>query len=361
MNRGVGGGQFFRCACIVALVALTGGCDGDGSATTPTAPANRAPHASVVIPAVTLTAGDAATRNLADYFSDQDNELLTFTAASSNTDVVSVSVSGSALALTPRLEGSSTVTATARDPGGLSAAQTFVVTVEHLVEASFARTLVEVREGESAPVVVRYRVAGLATPKTLEVSTLPDTASREDFELEGGPLGLPPGEGSSGEFALLLTAQTDELFAEGDETVTIRFLPDLRVKAELGGDLEVEIEEAGASPCPGMRITALPPEPSTGLEDHLTTTLMIERSRAALGTGLDLVWPYRSIVRGSSSPIRAMRVSRWQTQEASGAIRHELDVEWWEETSEISIGFVGGQCAGDAVAHCFEDGCELTP
>ena len=44
----------------------------------------------------------------------------------------------------------------------MSAAQTFGVTVEHLVEVSFIQNLLEVREGESAPVVIRYRVAGLA-------------------------------------------------------------------------------------------------------------------------------------------------------------------------------------------------------
>ena len=75
-------------------------------------PVNRAPHATVVIPSVTLTAGDAATLNLASYFSDQNNGPLTFTAVSSNADTVSVSVSGSALTLNPRQEGNTTVTAT---------------------------------------------------------------------------------------------------------------------------------------------------------------------------------------------------------------------------------------------------------
>ena len=189
-------GQFYRtaCACLV-LAALTGGCDGDGSATTPAAPANRAPHATVVIPSLTLTAGDAETLNLASHFSDQDNEPLTFMAVSSNPDAVSVSVSGSALTLTPRLEGNVTVTATARDPGGLSTTQTFGVTVEHLVEVSFTRNLLEVREGESAPVVIRYRVAGLSTARKLEVSTLPDTASRDDFELDRWAAGAPAGGG----------------------------------------------------------------------------------------------------------------------------------------------------------------------
>ena len=361
MNRSIGRtGHFLRAACAcLTLAALTGGCDGDGGATTPTAPTNRAPHATVVIPSVTLTAGDAATLNLASYFSDQDNGPLTFTAVSSNADTVSVSVSGSALTLNPRQEGNTTVTATAQDPGGLSAAQTFGVTVEHLVEVSFIQNLLEVPEGESAPVVIHYRVAGLAAARTVQLSALPGTASREDFELEGGPLELPPGEGQSGQVALRLTARTDGLFAEGDETVTIRFIPDQGVNAELGGDLEVVIEEAGASPCPGVRIAARPPEPSTGLDHHLTTTLTIERSRAAVGTSLDLVWPYRSVYRGMP-PARATRISRWQTRETGGVLRHELDVEWWEETSEISVGFVGGQCTGDPVAHCFEDGCELT-
>ena len=60
-------------------------------------------------------------------------------------------------------------------------------------------------------------------------------------------------EGVSGQFALRLTARTDGLFAEGDETVTLRFIPDRDVNAELGAALEVVIEEAGilrSSLCP---------------------------------------------------------------------------------------------------------------
>ena len=50
-------------------------------------------------------------------------------AASSRVDIVTVGVAGSIITLTPVNNGTTTVTVTARDPGGLSATQTTAVTV----------------------------------------------------------------------------------------------------------------------------------------------------------------------------------------------------------------------------------------
>ena len=65
------------------------------------------------------------------YFNDPDGDPLTFTAASSRVNVVTVGVAGSIVTLTPVDNGTATVTVTARDPGGLSATQTIVVTVRN--------------------------------------------------------------------------------------------------------------------------------------------------------------------------------------------------------------------------------------
>ena len=92
--------------------------------------ANRAPQATGSIPAQTLTAGGSAARvNVAPYFTDPDGDPLAYTAASGNTGTVTVGVSGSSVTLTPVEGGTATVTVTARDPGGLSAAQPIAVTV----------------------------------------------------------------------------------------------------------------------------------------------------------------------------------------------------------------------------------------
>ena len=74
--------------------------------------------------------GSAATEDVSPYFSDPDNDRLTYSAQSSNTHVATVRVSGSEVTITPRDEGSTTITITATDPGGLTAMQTAGVTVQ---------------------------------------------------------------------------------------------------------------------------------------------------------------------------------------------------------------------------------------
>lgn len=90
---------------------------------------NRAPRAVNPIAARTLAAGDTATVDLAAHFADPDGETLVFDAVSSASGVVSARASGSELTAAAHLRGSATVEITATDPGGLSASQSFRVTV----------------------------------------------------------------------------------------------------------------------------------------------------------------------------------------------------------------------------------------
>ena len=91
---------------------------------------NRSPETVGTIPAQTLAAsGTALSVPLADYFSDPDNDLLTFAATSSDADTLAASVSDSTAWLAPGEAGSATLTVTAGDPGGLTATQTLTVTV----------------------------------------------------------------------------------------------------------------------------------------------------------------------------------------------------------------------------------------
>ena len=76
-----------------------------------------------------MVGGEGATLDLSESFGDPDGDSLTFSAVSSDTSVVTVGVTEAMLTITPKGAGSSTVTATATDPGGLSAMQTIEVTV----------------------------------------------------------------------------------------------------------------------------------------------------------------------------------------------------------------------------------------
>ena len=134
-------GRIFAIALLVAAGLLSVTCgDGSPSAPPPSTPApapppppppppNSAPAVAIPIPDVTLERNLPRTFSLTLYFSDPDRDRLTYAATTSDPLAVGVSVTGSEVTLTPLRDGSATVTVTARDPGGLSASQTFTVTV----------------------------------------------------------------------------------------------------------------------------------------------------------------------------------------------------------------------------------------
>ena len=76
-----------------------------------------------------LEVGDAVTVTATSLFSDPDFDELTFSATSSDTEVVEAKVSGSAFEFDAVDEGNAMVTVTAADPDGLSASQEFGVAV----------------------------------------------------------------------------------------------------------------------------------------------------------------------------------------------------------------------------------------
>ena len=90
---------------------------------------NRAPQAKGAIPPITVPHGRTGTVNASSYFTEPDGQALTYTATSSNLGVATVSASGSTVTVTAVAKGTTTMTVTATDPGGLTATQTFQVTV----------------------------------------------------------------------------------------------------------------------------------------------------------------------------------------------------------------------------------------
>ncbi len=91
---------------------------------------NRPPVAVGSIPDTTLVEGDVYTRNVAEFFNDPDDDDLNYSALSANSAVATASVSGETMTVRAVAEGTARVTVTAVDGGGLSATQSFDVTVE---------------------------------------------------------------------------------------------------------------------------------------------------------------------------------------------------------------------------------------
>ena len=104
---------------------------------------NRAPAASGTIPNITKKASDSAVDvDLSGYFTDADNDTLTYTAISSDTSKATVSLSDATLTVTPVAAGTPTITATATDPDGEFATQTFTMTVNVANRAPVASTTI---------------------------------------------------------------------------------------------------------------------------------------------------------------------------------------------------------------------------
>ena len=244
-----------------------------------------------------------------------------------------------------------------------------VAPVPPSVAVSFVQSRLEVSEGETAEISVRYRVRELASAWTLRLAALPGTASAGDFELVGDGLVIPAGRGVSGEVSTPLRALADRSFAEGSETVTIRFAADPGTGADLGGDLVVVLREAGASPCPGVTVRALAPAPAADDDQFLGTDLTIERSAAGAGTILVLRGPYYWEEwlgeEFAYEPVSATRIVSWASEAAGDSMRDRLKIEWPDgtllEEPDLVLGFRGGGCSGERTASCSPAGCELAP
>ena len=91
---------------------------------------NRPPVARGTVSNRTLTAGTSDTLDLSRFFSDPDDPSLTYTSRTTNSGVVTTSVSGATLTLRAVNTGTATITVTATDSRGQSARQQFTVRVE---------------------------------------------------------------------------------------------------------------------------------------------------------------------------------------------------------------------------------------
>lgn len=110
---------------------------------------------------------------------------------------------------------------------------------------AFGVASAEVYEGDTASLPVRYEARSLAAPWRLRVSPLPGAAQSADFSLPNAFVEIPAGAGAAGTVSLELTALADDEFEEGTETLSLRFVPDPSVNAQLGADLPVSIREGG--------------------------------------------------------------------------------------------------------------------
>ena len=90
---------------------------------------NRSPYASDRIPDLTLRVNVQFGFNGYGYFTDPDDDRLTFSGSSNSRSIATVFVSRETVSVETHRAGSARVSVTARDPSGRSASQSFSVTV----------------------------------------------------------------------------------------------------------------------------------------------------------------------------------------------------------------------------------------
>ncbi len=100
-------------------------------------PANRPPAPAGTLPNRTLAPDGTLTVDVSRAFTDPDDDALTYTVSSLAPGVAAASAAGARVTLTAVGEGRATIRVTATDPGGLSAIQSFTVTVSTAVSGSF--------------------------------------------------------------------------------------------------------------------------------------------------------------------------------------------------------------------------------
>ena len=120
--------------CFVCIVDVKDEVDTDNNCSAPIRVnvRNVSPVAKGTIADQTLNVGIPMSIDVSQYFSDENNDRLTYNASSSNTTVVSVNAPNNVVIITPKRTGSATITVTASD-GEQSDTQTISVTVNDAV------------------------------------------------------------------------------------------------------------------------------------------------------------------------------------------------------------------------------------
>ena len=102
-------------------------------------PMNRPPSPTGTLSNRTMAPDDTLNVDVSQAFADPDDDALTYTVSSSSPLVVTARVTGALVTLAARSDGAATIRVTATDAGGLSAAQSFTVTVSDVASPALHR------------------------------------------------------------------------------------------------------------------------------------------------------------------------------------------------------------------------------
>ena len=204
---------------------------------------NRAPVAVGMVPDLEVEVDSAVAVELAGYFADPDGDELEYVAVSSDTMRAGVAVVGGTVTVTGVAKGGATVTVTATDTEGLSAEQSFAVTMPNRAPVTVV-TIADLEvEVDSAAVVVIARHFADPDGDALAYTAVSSDSMRAVVGVTGDTLTVSGV--AKGSVTVTMTATDSEgLSAEQAFGVTV---PN-RAPAGVGtiADLEVEVDSVAA-------------------------------------------------------------------------------------------------------------------
>ncbi|TKI44925.1 Ig-like domain-containing protein [Lysinibacillus tabacifolii] len=160
--------------------------------------ANTDPVVAEALTNQTLAVNSAdSTIDISNVFTDADNDVLTLSAVSNDTDIATVSLNGTILSISPQKVGAATITLTATDGNGGTISTNFTVTV---TEASsnhapiVAKTIKDQRGNENG-VIWNIELNDIFTDEDQDTLTLSANSSNEAVAavtLNGTTLSLQP-------------------------------------------------------------------------------------------------------------------------------------------------------------------------
>ena len=174
---------------------------------------DRAPQAVGDIPDLLLQEGRSAEVDVAAYFTDPEGGALSFSAASSNRAVATVSVSGTVVTVSSVSRGAVRVAVTATDPGGQAAQQVFGVAVPATPVVELTAPGISAAESDKA-VLPLFLSVPPATPITVTYSLGTDsdagTADADPDDFAGSATGSVEIEAGATEAAIEIVFNDDD-------------------------------------------------------------------------------------------------------------------------------------------------------
>ena len=190
---------------------------------------NRAPVPVGNIPDLELFEREKVDIDVAEYFLDPDEDMLSYEVESSDGGVATAGVAGETVTITAGGPGGATVTVTASDPGGMSVEQSFSATVEPRPNprVEFATGVASAPEGGKVELEVKLRPApesAIEVSYSLGPDDDPGTDDADDADHGGGGGTLRIGTGATSA-TLEVTVRDDRDIEPTREVFIVRLDP----------------------------------------------------------------------------------------------------------------------------------------